>query len=134
MKGLFKVNVTTSLSIGSRCICADNSGAKIAQIIGVYNKNNTKKRRRSAGVGDIVAVTVKQGKFDLRKKVHRAVIVRQKQAYFRKIQGYRIKFVSNALVLLNPESLFIYTSLKGPIAKEAIERVPSLIGKGGIVV
>ena len=86
-----------------------------------------------AGIGDLVLVSVVSGRPDMRKQVVPAVIVRQKRSY-RRPDGTRIAFMDNAVVVLkddkgNPKG----TLIKGPIAKEVVERW-SLIGKIASVV
>lgn len=57
-------------------------------------------RLPAAGVGDIIAATVKKGKPELRKKVHPAVIIRQRKMFRRK-DGTFISFEDNAGVIVN---------------------------------
>ena len=70
----------------------------------------------------------------MRKTVVPAVIVRQKKEY-RRPDGTRIKFEDNAAVVLkddkgNPKG----TLIKGPIAKEVVERWPAIAKIAKIVV
>lgn len=128
MKGI-KSNVTRLLPVGSRIPTCDNSGAKIIEIVSVATSKTRKGRRSSAGVGDLVTATVVSGRPDMRHKLVKAVIVRQKKEY-RRPDGMRVKFEDNSAVVLkddkggNPKG----TIFKGPIAKEAVERWPA-IGK-----
>jgi large subunit ribosomal protein L14 len=103
---------------------ADNSGARILRVIGVYNAKTVKGRKPSAGVGDKVMCSVVEGKPEMRKTVVIAVIVRQRMPYRRR-DGTHIRFEDNAAVVIkddlgNPKG----TLIKGPIAKEAAERYP----------
>lgn len=50
-----------------------------------------------------------------------AVIVRQRKPYVRK-DGSWIQFEDNAAVILTPEGTMRGSDIKGPVAKEAIER------------
>ena len=80
---------------------ADNSGARLVQCIKVLGGT----RRRYAQVGDIVVVTVKIAeprKQVKKKEVHKALIVRQKNAFRRKDGSY-IRFDDNAVVILEGE-------------------------------
>lgn len=127
-------SVTKALQIGSQCPTADNSGAKIVEIISVRGGKTVKGRRQSAGVGDMVMVAVKKGKPDVRKQVMPAVIVRQKKEY-RRPDGMRVKFEDNAIVVCkdekgNPKG----TIFKGPIAKEATDRWPAIANVASIIV
>ena len=133
MKGVAS-NVTGALQVGSRIQTCDNSGAKIVEIISVRNKKTTKGRRQSAGVGDMVIVTVKKGRPDVRKQVMHAIVVRQKKEY-RRADGMRVKFEDNAIVVCkdekgNPKG----TIFKGPIAKEATDRWPAVANVASIIV
>jgi len=129
-----KSNITRSLQIGSRMEACDNSGAKIIQIISVKGHKTTKGRRQAAGVGDFVTASVKTGLPLMRKQIIYAIIVRQKKE-FRRHDGTRIKFEDNAAVVLkdekgNPKG----TLIKGPIAKEAVEKWPAIGKIASIVV
>ncbi len=126
MKGM-KAKVTRALPVGAYINCADNSGAKLLQIISVVGYKGRRKRLPSAGVGSVVKVTVKKGEFKLRKKVFSAVIVRQKKEYRRR-NGLRVYFEDNAAVLINEKGDPMGSEVKGPVAKEAVERFSS-IGK-----
>ena len=121
-----KANVTRALNNSAYVPTCDNSGAKLLKIISVKGRNGTKGRQPSAGVGDLVLASVKKGKLDIRKTVVPAVIVRQRKEY-RRPDGTRVKFESNAAVVLkdmkgNPKG----TIFKGPIAKEVAQRWPAV--------
>jgi large subunit ribosomal protein L14 len=112
----------------------DNSGAKVVKLVSVYKYKSVKGRLPSAGVGDLVQVSVQKGKPDIRKKVVFAVIVRQKREYKRS-DGSRIKFEDNSCVILkdekgNPQG----TIFKGPIAKEACDRYPGIAKISNVIV
>lgn len=129
-----KSNVTRGLTTQSKVETCDNSGAKILKIVSVKGHKTVKGRFPSAGVGDFVLASVKKGKLDMRKTVVPAVIVRQKREYKRP-DGTRIKFEDNAAVVLkddkgNPKG----TLIKGPIAKEVVERWPAIAKIAKIVV
>jgi|TARA_B100001971_G_C18107266_1_gene492209 large subunit ribosomal protein L14 len=128
-----KAKTTKGIPTGARVIVCDNSGAKIVRIFTVKGYKSVKRRLSSAGVGDLVMGSVKEGRPDIRKQVVHAIIVRQKKEY-RRPNGQRIKFEDNAVVILkddkgNPRG----TTIKGPIAKEVVERW-SGIGKIASVV
>lgn len=119
-----KARVTGGLQQGSFLEVCDNSGAKLLKIVSVINKKNVAGRRVSAGVADLILASIKKGKPEMRKQVVYAVIVRQRKEY-RRPDGMRIKFEDNSSVVLkdekgNPKG----TLLKGPIAKEVVERWP----------
>lgn len=125
--------MTRGLSVGSRMLCADNTGAKILEIISVFGYKGVKRRKPSAGVGSIVKCTVKEGDVKIRHQVVDAVIVRQKKEY-RRASGVRIGFENNAAVLVNEKREARGTQIKGPVAKEAVERFTSIGKIAGIVV
>lgn len=126
MKGL-KARVTRGLSVGSRVVCADNTGAKTLEIISVAGYRGVKRRKPRCGVGDVIKASVKEGDVKLRKEVVDAVIIRQKQEYRRK-SGLRVTFEDNAAVLINEKGEARGTQIKGPVAREAVERFTT-IGK-----
>jgi len=129
-----KASVTRGLPVGATMKTCDNSGAKLVQIIGVRGIKTVKGKLPSAGVGDMVAVSVLKGKPDMRHKVALAIIVRQKKEY-RRANGMRVKFAENTVAILkddkgNPKG----TIFKGPIAKEATERWPGIAKLASIIV
>ena len=83
---------------GARINCADNSGARSLYIISVKGIGARLNRLPAAGVGDMVLVTVKKGKPELRKKVMPAVVVRQSKPW-RRPDGLWISFEDNAGVV-----------------------------------
>ncbi len=122
-----KARVTRALSVGSRLICADNTGAKALEIIAVVGYKGVKRRKPRAGVGNVVKCSVKEGDVKLRKQIVDAVIIRQKKEYRRK-NGMRVSFEDNAAVLINEKGEARGSQIKGPVAKEAVERF-ILVGK-----
>jgi len=122
-----KARVTRGIPVGSYIVCADNTGAKVLQVISVKKYKGVRRRRASAGVGDMVKVTVKEGDVKLKGQVFDAIIIRQKKEYRRK-EGIRVSFEDNAAVLVSPEGEPKGTEIKGPVAREAVERFSS-IGK-----
>lgn len=120
MKGL-GTNVSKTLIPSSVITCADNSGAKSIMIINKEGKAGRKGRLSRAGIGDVVVCSVKIGSPQYVKKTVRAVIIRQKQP-IRRTNGMRVKFEDNAGILINDLNLPIGTEVKGPVAREVIER------------
>lgn len=100
----------------SYLLAADNSGAKVVQVIQV--KGST--YRRYANVGDLIKVTVKdaipRGKVK-KGEVHDAVVVRTKHGV-RRPDGSVIRFDSNAAVLLTTKGDPIGTRIFGPVTRE----------------
>ena len=95
---------------------ADNSGARRVQCIKVLGGSG----RRSAGVGDVIVVSVKEAIPRGRVKkgdVYRAVIVRTAKEV-RRDDGTAIRFDRNATVLLNKQNEPIGTRIFGPVTRE----------------
>ena len=114
-------NITKGIQIGTVLRCDDNSGAKEIEVIGVKGYKGRRRRVPCAGVADIIICSVKKGKPEIRKKVVKAVVVRQKQP-FRRRNGTWIKFDDNAAVLINDDGMPRGTEIKGIVAKEVAER------------
>jgi len=124
--------ITRGLQSGSYVKCVDNTGATEIQIISVKGYHGVKRRSPSCGVGSWVFATVKKGDAKIRHEVVQAVIIRQKKEYRRK-NGMRIKFEDNAAVLINEKGDPRGTRIKGPVAREVVERF-STIGKIATIV
>ena len=95
---------------------ADNSGARRVQCIKVLGGS----KRKTAGVGDIIVISVKEAIPRGRVKtgdIHRAVIVRTAKEIRRK-DGSAIRFDRNAAVLINPQGEPIGTRIFGPVTRE----------------
>ncbi|MFQ5971532.1 MAG: 50S ribosomal protein L14 [Alphaproteobacteria bacterium] len=95
---------------------ADNSGARRVQCIKVLGGS----KRKSAGVGDVVVVSVKEAipRGRVRKgEMHRAVIVRTRND-IRRPDGTVIRFDRNAAVLINNQGEPIGTRIFGPVTRE----------------
>ncbi len=128
-----KPKVSRGLPSGAYVTCADNSGAKLVQIISVIGYKGRLNRFPSAGVGDMVSVAVKEGTPEMRRQVLRAIVVRQRKPYRRK-NGEWIQFEDNAVVIVSPEGDPKGSEVHGPIAREAAERWPKLAGIASIIV
>ena len=95
---------------------ADNTGARKVMCIKVLGGS----KRRYAGIGDIIKVSVKdaipRGKVK-KGEVLRAVVVRTKKGV-RRTDGSLIRFDTNAVVLLNAQDQPIGTRIFGPVTRE----------------
>ena len=95
---------------------ADNSGAKRVLCIKVLGGS----KRRYAGIGDVIKVTVKdaipRGKVK-KGEVYNAVVVRTAKGV-RRPDGSLIRFDGNAAVLLNNKLEPIGTRIFGPVTRE----------------
>lgn len=127
-----RASITKALNVGSYLNCADNTGAKLVQIIAVMGYKGIRKRQPKAGVADMIKITVKEGDVKIRKQMANAVIIRQRAEY-RRLDGLRVSFEDNAAVLTDEKGNPKGTEIKGPVAKEAIERF-SPIGKVSSIV
>lgn len=104
----------------SRLSVADNSGAKEVLCIRVLGGT----KRRYAGIGDKIIVTVKDAipSGNVKKgAVSKAVVVRTKR-HVRRADGSYIKFDDNAVVLLTANEEMRGTRIFGPVARELREK------------
>lgn len=95
---------------------ADNSGARRLMCVKVLGGS----KRRYAGVGDIIKVSVKEAIPRGRVKkgeVYNAVVVRTRKGV-RRPDGSLIRFDGNAAVLLNAALQPIGTRIFGPVTRE----------------
>jgi len=122
-----KARITGGLNVGSRLNCADNSGAKLLKIISVSGYKGRRRRSPFAGVSSMIKVSVIEGDVKIRHQLVNAVIIRQRRKY-RRLDGMRVSFEDNAAVIVDEKGLPKGTEIKGPVAKEAVERF-SAIGK-----
>ena len=95
----------------------DNSGAKVLKCFKVLGGS----KKRFAGVGDVVVVSIKEAIPNSKVKkgsVHKAVIVRTKKEILR-ADGTTIRFDENAAVLVKgKDSEPVGTRIFGPVARE----------------
>ena len=124
---------TAGLNLGAIMVSSDNSGAKIVKLVSVKRSKAKKGKQVCAKMADWVKVSVKKGVPDMKGKVFDAVIIRQKKSY-RRLNGERIAFEDNAVAILkdekgNPKA----TQIKGPIAREVLERWPQVAKIASIV-
>ena len=95
---------------------ADNSGARRVQCIKVLGGS----KRKVAGVGDVIVVSVKEAIPRGRVKkgeVLKAVIVRTAKE-IRRVDGSAIRFDRNAAVLINNQNEPIGTRIFGTVTRE----------------
>ncbi len=110
----------------SRLEVADNSGAKIVQVIGILGGSTARGKytRRSVGVGDRIVCSVKKAlpnsEIKSGDKV-RAVIVRTRYPS-RRADGSYVRFDSNACVLLGEDGNPRGTRIFGAVARELREK------------
>ncbi|NYZ79982.1 uL14 family ribosomal protein [Candidatus Micrarchaeota archaeon] len=124
MKGIAS-HMTGGLTIGTVVKVDDNSGAKLLRIISKLKYRGRRGRIPAIGIADIFMGSVISGKKDLRKKVLRAVVIRQKKE-FRRFTGERVKFEDNACVIITDKNEPQASEIKGVVAKEVAERFPKV--------
>ncbi len=104
------------IQMQSQLEVADNSGARRVQCIKVLGGS----KRKTAGVGDVIVVSVKEAIPRGRVKkgdVMRAVVVRTAKD-IRRADGSVIRFDRNAAVLINNQKEPIGTRIFGPVPRE----------------
>ncbi|MBS7614249.1 50S ribosomal protein L14 [Candidatus Bathyarchaeota archaeon] len=129
----YRLKISSGLPAGSLLKCTDNSGAKILRLVQVTKYKGRLRRVPAAAVGDMVIVSVRRGTPDMRKKLFRAVIVRQTKPY-RRPEGNWVQFEDNAAVILTPEGEMRGSEIRGPVAREAAERWPRIASASSIIV
>ena len=132
MRGL-TAKIPRALQTGSKMVCADNTGARVVQIVSVFGYHGVKNRQPKMGIGDLATVSVKKGTPDMKRKLVRAVVVRQKKE-FRRPNGLRVTFEENAMILLNENGDPRGTDIKGPVAREVAERFPKVGSMATIII
>jgi large subunit ribosomal protein L14 len=97
----------------------DNSGARVAKVIGIPGYSN----RKTAKVGDTVVVSVQRALPNAALKRHdveKAVIVRVRKEHNRK-DGTYVRFDDNAAVIIDKKGAPKGTRIFGPVARELKE-------------
>ena len=103
----------------SRLDVADNSGARMATMIGVIGKGGA----QSAGIGDVIVANVKEASATgtvKKGEVIRAVIVRTRQP-IKRSDGSILRFDNNAIVVIDKDLNPRGTRIFGPVARELRE-------------
>ena len=104
------------IQMQSNLFVADNSGARKIQCIKVLGGS----KRRSASIGDIIVVSIKDAIPRAKVKkgdVYKAVVVRTSKD-FKRPDGTAIRFDKNAAVLLDKQEEPIATRIFGPVTRE----------------
>jgi len=107
------------IQIGTHVIVSDNSGARKAMCIGLYNGFQSS----FAGVGDTILVTVKRLRSKRRNlskakkgSIYKALIIRVKVIYKNYNSSY--SFNENSIVLLNQKNKLLGTRIFGALPKK----------------
>jgi large subunit ribosomal protein L14 len=108
------------LQIRSRLDVADNTGARMAKMIGVIGKKNSPE----AHIGDVITAHIREastGGTVKKGEVVRAVVVRTRQP-IRRDDGSYLRFDSNAIVIIDKDLNPRGTRIFGPVARELREK------------
>lgn len=100
-------------------VVADNTGARRARCFRVLGQ-----RKRYAGIGDIIKVSVKEaqpGGLVKKGQVCEALIVRTKHP-IRRSDGSHLRFDNNAVVIIDGNKNPIGSRIFGPVARELREK------------
>jgi large subunit ribosomal protein L14 len=128
-----KAKIPRSVHTASRLDVADNTGARLVEIISVLKYRGRKNRMPSAGIGEIIIASVKKGTPEMRKTIVRCVVIRQRREY-RRPNGMRVSFDDNACVLVDENNDPKGTEIKGPVAREVAERFAKIGSTATIIV
>ena len=107
------------IQMESKIDVADNTGARVAKMIGVLGK-----RTKTAGVGDVITAHVREATPTANIKkgtVVRAVVVRT-AAPIRRTDGSILRFDRNAVVIIDKDNNPRGTRIFGPVARELREQ------------
>jgi len=108
------------LQVRSRLDVADNTGARMAKMIGVIGKGD----KLEAGIGDVITAHIREaasGGTVKKGEVVRAVIVRAKRPIQRE-DGSCLRFDNNAIVIIDKDLNPRGTRIFGPVARELREK------------
>ena len=133
IKGFSLKRTTRGLPTGANVRCADNSGAKIVNIIAVKGHTTRLRRIPAARVGDMIICSVKKGTPKMRRQIVTAVIVQQRKPY-RRPDGSWIQFHQNAAVITNEAGDPRGSEIRGAVAKEAAEKWPKIASTAQTIV
>jgi large subunit ribosomal protein L14 len=107
------------IQLRSRLDVADNTGARMATMIGVIGKASS-----YASIGDVITCNVKEPAANGTVKkgdVVRAVVVRTRQPVKRE-DGSSLRFDNNAIVIIDKDLNPRGTRIFGPVARELREK------------
>lgn len=108
------------LQIRSRLDVADNTGARMAKMIGVIGKGGSHEAR----IGDVITAHIREassGGTVKKGEVVRAVVVRTRQP-IRRDDGSYLRFDNNAIVIIDKDLNPRGTRIFGPVARELREK------------
>lgn len=129
----YRPDLTPGVLNETKLVCADNTGAKLIKMVMLAGFKGRSRRIPAAAVGDVIVAAVKRGSPEMRKQIVKAIVVRQRKPY-RRPDGLHIQFEDNAAVIITPEGDLKGTEVRGPVAREAVERLPKLGSLASMVV
>ena len=127
-----RYRISRAIPVGCQIPCADNSGAKLLNVISVFSNECSLNRLPTGSIGDVLLVSVRKGKTDMRKKIFQAIIVRQRKPWRRK-DGNFVYCEDNAAVIVNEKGEPKGSSINGPVAKEISNMYPQLVNNASAV-
>ena len=127
-----KHKITKSIPVGCQLPCSDNTGAKLLNIMAVYENANTLNQLPTGSIGDILLASVRKGKPELRKKKFPVVIIRQRK-HWRRSDGITIYCEDNAGVIITIKGETKGSAVLGPVAKECAELFPKIASSASAV-
>jgi len=125
--------IPRAVQTGTKLICADNTGARVVEVVSVDGYHGVRRRQPKLGIGDVATVSVKKGTPDMRRKLLKAVVIRQRKE-MRRPSGLRVGFDDNAVVIIDERGEPKGTEIKGPVAREVAERFPKIGSTATIIV
>lgn len=120
-----RIQLTCGVQVGTQMTCADNTGAKILQVIGVKGVRGRLNTLPAASIGDVVLCSVKKGKPDMRKKIVLCVVIRQKKSWRRR-DGSHICFEDNAAVVITNKGDLKGSQISGAVPREVADIWPKI--------
>lgn len=126
-------HTTRGLPVGAQLVAADNSGARVLNLIAVKGASTRMNRVPSAKVGDLVICSVVKGSQKIRRQIVHAVIIRQRQRY-RRFDGTWVQFFDNAAVVTSETGDLKASEVRGSVAKECAERWPRIASAATMIV
>jgi large subunit ribosomal protein L23e len=127
-----KHRITLAIPVGCQLPVADNSGAKLVNVISVYSNKGVLNRLPSGAIGDVLLASVRKGKPDMRKKLFQVVIIRQKKPW-KRIDGTYVYCEDNAGVIINNRGDPKGSAINGPVAKECGDLFPKIVSNASAV-
>ena len=124
--------ITRALPTGAIVPVADNSGARMVQVISVKGHSTRLRRQPAAKVGDMIICSVKKGSPKLRRQIVHAIVIRQKKPYKRS-DGSWVYFEDNAVVVTNETGEPRGSEIRGAVSKEAADAWPRIASAARII-